>query len=177
MRICVEFIVTHVFCMNKNFRIVQPICLSGLISYFSQQNGNLDITRADAYWYASGIVLTSLFCIVTFHPYMLLLTRESIKVRVACGGLIYKKSLRLLKSSSNDGQSGKVVNLLSSDLTKLEFGILFLHWTLIGPIESIGFLIVLYQQIGKSAVIGSVFLASFIPFQGKMNKFEATNIN
>lgn len=85
---------------------------------------------------------------------------------MACSGLIYQKTLRLLKSSSEEGQSGKIINLLSNDLAKFDIGLAFLHDVWKGPLEAITFFVVIYMEIGIAAIGGMAFLASFIPLQG-----------
>lgn len=95
-------------------------------------------------------------------------------MRVACSGLIYKKSLRLLKSTTEEGQSGKIINLLSNDLSKFDIGLAFLHDVWKGPLEAATFFIVIYNEIGLAAVAGMAFLASFIPLQGSQIHFYYT---
>lgn len=105
--------------------------------------------------------------IITFHPFILYILKSACKLRLGCGGLVYRKSLRLSKSSTEDGLNGKVINLLSNDLGKFDIGLAFIHDIWKGPIESLVFGIVIYNEIGISAVVGMAFLASFIPLQGR----------
>lgn len=88
---------------------------------------------------------------------------------IGCSGLIYKKSVRLLKSAAEEGQNGTIINLLSNDLSKFDIGLAFLHDVWKGPFEALAFFIVIYMEIGVAAVAGMAFLASFIPLQGKFN--------
>lgn len=136
------------------------------MAYFAQGEEENAFTRTDAYWYATGIVSTMAIMICGFHPTMLYIFKTSCKVRVAMAGLMYRKTLRLSKSSVEDGLNGKIINLLSNDLYKTDLGFGFLHDVWKGPIEAIIFFIVMYNEIGISAVIGIAFLASFIPLQG-----------
>jgi ATP-binding cassette, subfamily C (CFTR/MRP), member 4 len=63
--------------------------LGGLVSYFAP--GQLDISRKDAYWYASGIVLCPLVSVITFHPFIYYIMQVGMKIRIGCSGLIYSK--------------------------------------------------------------------------------------
>lgn len=155
---------------KMHFRLIQPICLGGFVGYFAQKEST-KITLTDAYWYASGIVLSTAYITLTFHTFMVFLFKTSAKIRVACGGLIYQKSLRLRKSLAEGGQNGKVINLLSNDLVTLDIGLALIHEVLKGPFEAIVFFIVIYMEIGVAAVAGMVFLASFIPLQGISRNF------
>lgn len=124
----------------------------------------------DAYWYAAGIVLSTAFVTATFHPFLLFIFKTACKVRVSCSGLIYQKSLRLLKSSTEEGQNGKIINLLSNDLMKFDIGLRHLAELWRGPMQALAFFVVLYIEIGNSAFIGMAFLALFVPLQGKNTK-------
>lgn len=158
--------ISNIITKINSYRLVQPICLGGFVGYFAQTEG-VDITLNDAYWYASGIVFSTAFMIITFHPFILFIFKTACKVRVACSGLIYQKTLRLLKSSTEEGQSGKIINLLSNDLAKFDIGLAFLHDVWKGPLEALAFFVVIYIEIGISAVAGMAFLFSFVPLQGK----------
>lgn len=46
---------------------------------------------------------------------------------LGCSGLVYSKSVRLLKSAAEEGQNGTIINLLSNDLAKFDIGLAFLH--------------------------------------------------
>lgn len=153
-------------CSFKIRRLIQPICLGGLVTYFAQTD-KTDITRSDAYWYATGIVLSTAFMVATYHPFVLFLFKVSAKLRVACNGLIYRKVLHLSKSSSEEGQNGKIINLISTDLAKFEEGCTYLHDVWKGPIETLVFFIVIYMEIGVAAFAGMAFMICFVPLQGK----------
>lgn len=74
---------------THTYRIIQPQCLGGLVTYFSP--GENDITKNDAYLYATGIVLCSLISITVFHPFILYAFQLGMRVRLTCCSLIYKK--------------------------------------------------------------------------------------
>lgn len=128
----------------------------------------------EAYAYASGIVFSTAFMMCTFHPFMFYAMNTSCKTRVACSGLIYRKALRILKSSTEEGQNGKIINLLSNDLAKFDVAFLFIHEIWKGPLQALLFLVVIYMQIGVAGVIGVVFLLAFIPLQGKCRELHSS---
>lgn len=135
------------------------------MSYFAQSEDG-DITRAGAYGYATGIVICTAFMTLIFHPFTLYMNKIACNVRVGCSGLMYQKTLRLSKSATEDGQNGKIINMLSNDLAKFELGLQLVHDVWRGPLEALAFLIVIYTEIGVSAVVGMALLAGFIPLQG-----------
>lgn len=88
-------------------------------------------------------------------------------MRAACGGLIYQKMLKLPKSSTEEGQNGKIINLMSSDLARFDLALSFLYGIWEGPLQTTLFSIVIYMEIGVSGIIGVMFLFMFVPLQGK----------
>lgn len=159
-----------ILCKLCHHSVAQPLCLGGFVAYFAQSEKENAISRSEAYWYATGIVLSMAFLVFGFHPTILYIFRSSCKLRLACSGLLYRKALRLTKSSAESGLNGKIINLLSNDISKLDLCFGFLHDVWKGPVEAITFFIIIYYEIGISAVIGMAFLASFIPLQGKLNE-------
>lgn len=88
-------------------------------------------------------------------------------IRVACGGLIYRKALRISKSSTKEGQAGTIINLLSNDSAKICETLSFIFDVWRGPLEAIAFFFIIYMEIGNAAFVGYAFLCSFIPLKSK----------
>lgn len=152
-------------------KLIQPICLGGFISYFSQIDG-FEVTLTEAYWYASGIVFSTAFMLATLHPFNMYVVKMSSKIRVGCSGLIYQKTLRLTKSQADEGENGRIINLLTNDIDKFDTALVELHDVLKGPLEVLAFSVVIYMEIGVAALVGIVFLAGFVPLQGKNSIFS-----
>lgn len=74
---------------SLNFRIAQPLFLGGLISYFSP--GQTEITKNEAYYYATGVVMSMFINVLIVYPFLLYLYHTAMKIRVACCSLIYRK--------------------------------------------------------------------------------------
>lgn len=148
-----------------DFRSFQPLCLGGLVSYFAQTN-NTDITFNRACWLASGLILSDILVIALCNWIILYFCKISYQIRVACSGLIYQKVLRTSRSLAQEGQTGTIINLLTSDLTKIFEAMLFIFDFWRGPLEAVVFFIIIYMEIGNAAFVGYAFLACFIPFNG-----------
>ncbi|XP_053685764.1 probable multidrug resistance-associated protein lethal(2)03659 [Sabethes cyaneus] len=153
-------------------RIFQPLCLGGLVSYFAP--GQTAISRTEAYYYATGIVLCSLVPVVIFHHFILYIYQIGMKIRLACCSLLYKKALRITKAAGTDGLTGQVINLMSNDVAKFDTAASFVHDTWKGPIELVVFGYLIYRQIGPAGLIGVAFLLSFIPLQAWVGKKAAS---
>lgn len=145
-------------------RVLQPICLGRLLSYFSSSGSA--ITETEAYLYATGVILCSGILIFVIHPYMMAILHMGMKMRVACCSLIYRKALRLSRTALGETTVGQAVNLLSNDVNRFDVAIIFLHYLWIGPLETIIIIYFMYQEVEISAIIGVAALLMFIPLQG-----------
>lgn len=127
-----------------------------------------------AWLYAAGIVVPVLLKVIVFHPYMLYSFFLGTKMRLGCAGLVYRKILRLSKTATNDGLSGRAINILSNDLGMFDPALTFIHDLYRGPIEALLFGYLMYLEIGLSAVIGIGFMLLFLPVQTLAAKKTAT---
>lgn len=121
----------------------------------------------NAYWYASGIVFSIAFNLIASHSFCLYALRTSSKVRIACSGLIYQKSLRLQKPQKIEDQNDQIIELLSNDLAKFDVAFQSIHEIWKVPLQVLLFLGVIYLEIGVAGIIGVAFLLGFVPLLGK----------
>ncbi|KAG5877234.1 hypothetical protein JTB14_025356 [Gonioctena quinquepunctata] len=149
-------------------RVVQPIVLGRLLKFYIP--GQTEVLQEEAYYYAAGVVLCSLVNIMCSHPYMLAVLHLGMKLRVACCSLIYRKALKLSKTSLGETTAGQVVNLLSNDVNRFDVAVLFAHQLWVGPIETLVCTYFMYLQVGISATLGVLSLIMFIPIQIYLGK-------
>ncbi|XP_053698234.1 probable multidrug resistance-associated protein lethal(2)03659 [Sabethes cyaneus] len=145
-------------------RLGQPYLLGLVVSYFTQ--GQTEISKREACYYAAGVILCSLIPPFTFNPYYLLMFRLGTSTRISCSCLIYNKLLKLTKSvAANDGLTGKIMNLLSSDVGILDDTFYTLHdlWKPLLECVLVGFLI--YRELGSAGLLGMILILSVIPLQ------------
>ncbi|CAH2226671.1 jg14365, partial [Pararge aegeria aegeria] len=150
-------------------RLSIPVCLEGLIHYFSPSHTGIE--KYQAYLYAAGVVGLMAISATMVHPMILYLMDMSMKIRVACCSLIYRKLLRLdlnAGGKASEGLAGHVVNLLTTDAQRFDMASLFMVDLVRTPIESIIIVYLMYRQIGVATLIGVAFLLMFIPLQGEM---------
>lgn len=124
--------------------------------------------------YSAGIVASSALIVVTFHPFYFWLFERSGIIRIGCMGMMYGKVLRLPRAAVRDGLNGQLINLLSNDVARFEYALLFLHDVWKGPAETIMFAYFIYREIGLAAVIGIAFVLCFIPLQAWVGRRAAT---
>ncbi|CAG9837334.1 unnamed protein product [Diabrotica balteata] len=153
---------------NVNETIIQPLLLRRLLAYYSPQGEPVSIE--EAYYFATGIVLCSLFSVLLVHPYMLAVCHIGMKMRIACCSLIYRKALRLSKTALGETTAGQIVNLLSNDVNRFDLAVIFAHQLWLAPLETVICTYFMYMEIGVSAIIGVAVLVASVPLQIYLGK-------
>ncbi len=75
-------------------------------------------------------------------------------------------SINTLDSNS----SGDIINLLSTDATRIEIGVLYLPYLIIGPIQIAVVVAIVLWKIGLYFLAGLVLLVLIIPLQAIIAK-------
>ncbi|RZC33096.1 multidrug resistance-associated protein [Asbolus verrucosus] len=149
-------------------KISRPLALGKLMGYYSPDQ--TDTSKGDTIIYAFLIIVASFGDAVLGHAYIMHFQQMSIKVRVACSSLIYRKALRLSKSALSQTTVGHIINLLSNDMQELVnfWGLFHAVWA--SPPEAVIILCLLYLISGPTALVGIIFLVVLIPLQLFMSK-------
>nr|XP_014354031.1 PREDICTED: multidrug resistance-associated protein 4 [Latimeria chalumnae] len=106
--------------LEESVKIIQPILIGNLISYFESYDSNDIEARNTAYGYAAGVSLCSLSLAILHHLYFYHVQRAGMKLRVAMCHMIYKKALCLNHVALGKTTTGQIVNLLSNDVNKFD---------------------------------------------------------
>lgn len=120
-----------------------------------------------AYLFATGSIVCLFMLMLSHHPYRLWVYKIACKYRVACSGLIYRKTLALSKEQIDNGLRGTPLNLLGNDLNRADYGISAMAGAARGPLEVILLGYIIYNETGLSGLVGILFLISFLPLQSK----------
>jgi ABC-type bacteriocin/lantibiotic exporter with double-glycine peptidase domain len=168
-RECTMFLVESV---AVSFRMSQPLALGMLMGYYSP---NTKTTTQEAIIYASIIIIASFTAAVVGHYYVIQFQQIGIKVRVACSGLIYRKTLKLSRKSLNQTTLGHIVNLLSNDMHKVTrlWSAFNAIWATIP--QAVIILYLLYFIAGPTALVGVVFVLILIPLQRRFMHLSLIN--
>ncbi|XP_042212324.1 ATP-binding cassette sub-family C member 4-like isoform X2 [Homarus americanus] len=148
-------------------RIGQPLCLGGLIRYYSGAEG---YTALYGWLYSTGVVMGSILYIFSHHPYFWGVQLSGMQIRVASCSMIYRKALRLSKVALGKTTIGQMINLLSNDVNRFDASFIFLHYLWIGPLQTMIVLSILWTELGPSCLAGLVILILFVPLQTWMGK-------
>lgn len=146
-------------------RLAQPILLGFVISYYTP--GQTEVKEIEVYLYAAGIILCSLVVVLMMHPYLMGVLHLGMKIRISCCSLIYRKALKLSNTAMGQTTVGQMVNLLSNDVSRFDVALVFPHYLVVGPIETLLITYLLYLELGLQALIGVGVILFFIPLQSK----------
>ncbi|KAF5294185.1 hypothetical protein FQR65_LT10896 [Abscondita terminalis] len=162
-----EFIIYGILQLINELMLVAllPISVGRFISYFEEENASIDKTESEAYTYGGMIVLCILINAFVSHSTAMGLMHISLKMGVACSSVIYRKSLTLSQTSLVKITSGHIINLLSTDISHFEYGLLLVHYIWIAPLQVVLGIYLLYNIIGLAAFLGISLHLLFIPLQ------------
>ncbi|CAL8080013.1 unnamed protein product [Orchesella dallaii] len=149
-------------------RVAQPIFLRLLIRSFSDHS----VTSSQQLVYAAGVCLTSLFHALLMHPISFGILHLGMKCRISTCSLIYRKTLRLSKAAQEQTPIGQLINLLSNDVNRFDYNVLFLPYLFIGPLQTIIFTYFLWEELGISCLAGTGFVMILMPLQYYIGKLS-----
>ncbi|XP_054158540.1 ATP-binding cassette sub-family C member 4-like [Oppia nitens] len=144
-------------------KVSVPLMLGYVVRYFQ---GDPQITRQWAVWAAVGIVLMSVLDrFVINHITYCYTLRVGMRMRVATSALIYRKSMKLSRSSLAKTTVGQIVNILSNDVNRFDEFSFYAQSIVVAPLQSALVLYFLWGELGWACLAGMAVLILFIPFQ------------
>lgn len=151
-------------------RLSTPIFLGLLLDYFRPDSNT---TRDSAILYAGALMLITFVAALTVNQFILLSFQNGMKVRVAVCSMVYRKSLRLSSTALGNTSVGKVVNLLSNDVSRFDIVSVFLHSMWLAPLLTIIVTILLYREVGFAGILGMIVIAIVTPIQSYTGKLSS----
>lgn len=143
-------------------RLAQPIFLGWLLGYFAPES---TVPKSSAYIYAGLILGLSIVGAICVNQFMVKSFFNGMKVRLATCSLIYRKALKLSNTALGNTSVGKVVNLLSNDVSRFDIVSVFIHSMWIAPLLTIIVGVLLYREVGYAGLIGMLVIAIVTPIQ------------
>lgn len=125
----------------------------------------------EALMYASLMASLAGVSAATMSHYSYMSNCNGNKVRVAVCNLIYKKSLRLSQTALHDTSPGKLVNLLSNDVSRFEMVSTTVHSLWLTPIFTLFVIYFLCQEMQWAAILGLTIVFTVLPVQSQFVKF------
>ncbi|GJQ70582.1 hypothetical protein Trydic_g22981 [Trypoxylus dichotomus] len=151
-------------------KTIHPLALAELINYFNRTN---DYTLLHGWLFAVAVVIICFVNCVIMHHVTLGCFKIGMRCRIACCSLLYRKLLRLNKTSLGKTAAGQVVNLMSNDVQRFDIAAGFLHYIWIMPIQAVVSAFVMYNSVGYAAFIGiAAMLLQAVLLQGYLSKLQ-----
>ncbi|KAH1024385.1 hypothetical protein HUJ05_003874 [Dendroctonus ponderosae] len=133
------------------FSLIQPMMLGQLLAYFRADTG---LTKQDAFLYAGAISVCTFLNALLSNQYIMGAFHYGMKIRAACCALVYRKSLRLSKTALGETASGKIVNLLSNDVSRFDMVIIFVHHMWVAPVVTMIITYLMWVDSGWAGIFG-----------------------
>ncbi|RLU20387.1 hypothetical protein DMN91_006996 [Ooceraea biroi] len=158
-----------VFIQCSILRVIQPFLQGQIINYFNMNEADRDSEQSTLLYVIYLVICTAVMVAVAHHS-NLVMQQIGMRVRVACCSLIYRKLLRLNRSSLSQIGAGHIINLLSNDVIRFDIVTLFLHYLWLMPIQMVIVGYIMWEQIGISTFVGiGLLLVIAIPIQGSFS--------
>ncbi|KAH9492765.1 Multidrug resistance-associated protein 4 [Bulinus truncatus] len=123
--------------LSEAIKLLQPFLIGLLVSYFNDEEGSVNISTA--YGIGTALGLSALLQIFINPTYFFIMQHLALRMKVAVGALIYRKSIDLL------------------------------HYFWISPLSIIIVMYLMYRQIGVNCFWGLAVVAVIVPIQAGLS--------
>eukprot|EP01029_Cantina_marsupialis_P002873 TRINITY_DN1275_c0_g1_i4.p1 TRINITY_DN1275_c0_g1~~TRINITY_DN1275_c0_g1_i4.p1 ORF type:complete len:1316 (+),score=553.55 TRINITY_DN1275_c0_g1_i4:63-4010(+) len=147
-----------------------PVCLSYILDYVEDEKYDEWKGIKKGYWYCFALFCCQIIQFFFVNQYFHIMFRLGMHVRIGIISLIYKRSLSISSSSKQQSSTGKIVNLMSNDATRLDALFRFVQNIWSSPFQIIVGFTLLFIFLGWSALSGILVMAVMSPLQGKLTK-------
>ncbi|ODN04671.1 Multidrug resistance-associated protein 4 [Orchesella cincta] len=118
----------------KKYLVVVIVCCFDEL--FLRENTDDPDVRKKQFLYAGALVACTLGHAIFFQKLITATMHMGMKMRLGISSVIYRKILKLRKADSEQTNVGKLVNFLSSDVSRLDQVFNLLHCFIIAPFQS-----------------------------------------
>lgn len=123
------------------------------------------MTRGEAFAYAAGIIVLNALNILLSNQFIATALHIGLKMRIAICSIIYRKALCLSQSALGQASPGKLVNLLSNDVKRLDIVTIFLNEMWTTPLMMLIVSYMLWIEIEWAGLIGIAIVCCVVPIQ------------
>ncbi|CAB3365433.1 Hypothetical predicted protein [Cloeon dipterum] len=157
-----------IFTNDVVIRTIQPLFLGQLLMYFREgppKDGSPEVTYEQAWYLAGIIVLLQTLSVFLFNHHLFIAVQNGTRMKASTCTLIFRKALRLSKTSLGQTATGQIVNLLANDVSRFDMISMFsnLMWTSVVVFVVASALI--YRQIGTAGLYGVAVVLVVCPLQ------------
>ncbi|KAJ7510425.1 ABC transporter [Mycena galericulata] len=150
--------------------VVKAIINFGTSSYTAHREGGPIPPIGTGVGLAIALLLMQLIASICQHQFFYRAMGTGVLVRGGLITAIYSRSLHLTSRARSTLTNGKLVNHISSDVSRIDFCAGFFHMSWTAPIQMIICLILLILNLGPSALAGFAFFVLATPAQTMVMK-------
>lgn len=143
----------------------QPFIITQILRYFKN-----DMDLFTALEFGTLITLSVLISQSVFTPVFINHYMVGLKTRLACQGLMYKKLLRYKFCGKENESTGRIINLMTNDVSRFEKLVILLPYLFIAPVQALFIVFVLAELVDVHFLTGLGVLILFIPCQYVVSK-------
>ncbi|CAH0558001.1 unnamed protein product [Brassicogethes aeneus] len=158
------------FIQEVVFKISQAVMLGNLLDFFQPQS---TMSKNEALLYATAMVILNLAMVFANNQYLMNSFHYGARLRAAICALVYRKALRLSKTALGDTASGKIVNLISSDVSRFEYVTVLIHQMWVAPTSAAIGLYIMYSKCGYPIFIGIIPFFLILVLQSYIGRLSA----
>ncbi|KAJ7650714.1 ABC transporter [Roridomyces roridus] len=156
-------------------QITSPLVVKAIIqfastSYAAHQEGREAPPIGHGIGLAIALLLMQFIGSICTHQFFYRAMSTGVLVRGGLITAIYSRSLRLTTRARTTLTNGKLVNHISSDVSRIDFCAGFFHMAWTAPIQMVICLILLIINLGPSALCGFAFFVLATPVQTRVMK-------
>lgn len=160
------------FLQHVVLRAPQPFVLSMFIGGFEATEQSRSLSTM--YITASLLVAISLLTIFLWHHGNFGSMSVGMRIRIAVSSLIYRKIIKLNKTSQGQTAAGQIINILSNDVQRFDLVAPMLHFLWIMPIQVVLVTCLMWKIIGNYCFVGiAAMIVITIPLQTYLGKLTS----
>ena len=155
-----QFIIGGIFLFAES---ILSLLQAVLVSQFTSSLSNDSATTSIVYTIVISIaILVTMFARTLGNYYLYC---SGIQLRTVCTTALFKKCMKLQQATLYRVSVGHIINLVSNDVYKLEFGVCYWNYLWISPITVILTIIITLVYIGPIGLFGVAYIVLHMPLQ------------
>ncbi|KAG6832807.1 hypothetical protein H0H92_009426 [Tricholoma furcatifolium] len=156
-------------------QVTSPLLVKAIINFATASyKGHITGTKVppvgEGIGYAFGLILLQIVASLCTHHFFYRAMSSGVLLRGGLITAIYTRSLKLTSSARSTLTNGKLVNHISTDVSRIDFCAGYFHMAWTAPIQLIICLILLLINLGPSALAGFGFFVLATPIQTMVMK-------
>ena len=131
-----------------------------------------DKSSFSTFAYSCVFVIISVIAVIWRHYYEFSCIHIGMRTAAATSSVVYRKVLRIRKTSdaATSNNVGKLVNMLSNDIVRLDLACHYMHFLWLAPLQLVIILAITWDRMGPSVLAGAVVLIIFTCLQSKRSR-------